>query len=457
MDYLPLFVALRGRTCLLVGGGTVARRKLEWLLRVGAKVVIVAPEVDAETSALAAPAHAEVRRRAFRASDCDGAMLVVSATNDPAVNRAVHEAATARGIWINTVDAAAQSSVIFPSIVDRDPLIVAVGTSGASPTLARVVRGWIEARLPARLGALATLLGKHRAEAKSRIADLDERRRFWERIVDGPIAERVFAGDDVGAERSLVEALSQPRAPSVGTVYLVGGGPGDPDLLTLKAARCLEQADVVLYDNLVSAKVLERVRRDAERIYVGKRRAFPSIRQQAINRLLVDHARAGKRVVRLKGGDPYVFGRGGEETLSLAADGVPCVVVPGITAALGCASYAGIPLTHRDHAQSVRFVVGTRKDGRVNLDWGSLVRADETLVVYMGRSGLREICTELETHGLDRDTPGAVVEWGTLANQRVIEAPLAALADAVDAAHVEGPNILIVGSVVALRRQLHPD
>jgi uroporphyrin-III C-methyltransferase/precorrin-2 dehydrogenase/sirohydrochlorin ferrochelatase len=454
MDYLPLFVALRGRTCVLVGGGSVARRKLEWLVRAGARVVVVAPVLDAQTATLAVQAGIEVRAREFLPSDCDGAVLVVSATNDRAVNRAVHEAATARGIWINTVDAADLSNVIFPSIVDRDPVFVAIGTSGTSPTLARVVRGWIEARLPARLGALATLLGKYRTDAKSRIADLDARRRFWERIVDGPVAERVFSGDDAGAERSLRELLATPDATTVGTVYLVGGGPGDPDLLTLKAARCLEQADVVLYDNLVSPRVLERVRRDAERIYVGKRRAFPSIRQQAINRLLVEHARAGKRVVRLKGGDPYVFGRGGEETLSLAEDGVPCVVVPGITAALGCASYAGIPLTHRDHAQSVRFVVGTRKDGRVNLDWGSLVRADETLVVYMGRSGLREICAELEKHGLDASTPGAVVEWGTLANQRVIEAPLSALADAVDAAQVEGPNILIVGKVVALRRQL---
>src|SRR5262245_12786701 len=456
MDYLPLFVALRGRTCLLVGGGGVARRKLEWLVCAGSRVVLGAPRITDASRALAERGNVVVHERAFTASDCDGAVLVVSATNDPSVNRAVYDAASARGLWINTVDSAPHSNVIFPSIVDRDPVYVAIGTSGSSPTLARTVRGWIEARLPARLGALAKLATKHRAAVKARITDDDARRRFWERVVDGPIAERVYSGDDPGAERLLESALDSPGELATGVVYLIGGGPGDPDLLTLKALRCLEQADVVLYDRLVSDAVLERARRDAERIYVGKGRAFSGIRQESINRMLVEQARSGRRVVRLKGGDPYVFGRGGEETLSLAADGVPCVVVPGITAALGCASYAGIPLTHRDHAQAVRFVVGTRKDGRVNLDWSSLVRADETLVVYMGRSGLREICAELMAHGLEGATPGAVVEWGTLANQRVIEAPIDGLADAVDAALVEGPNILIVGKVVALRRRLQP-
>jgi len=453
MDHLPLFVALKGRPCLLVGGGDVARRKLEWLARVGADVHLVSPRVDAATEELARRSGATLHRRVFSPADVEGKALVIAATDDSAVNEAVYRAATARHIWINTVDSAERSTVVFPSIVDRDPVIVAIGTSGASPTLARLVRGWIEARLPSRLGALARLAARLRTDAKTRLPDLAARRAFWERVLDGDVAERVYQGDDAGAERML-RATLESGVSAVGSVALVGGGPGDPDLLTLKALRYLQQADVVLYDNLVSVGVLDRVRRDAERIYVGKRRAFPGIRQEAINRMLIEHARAGRRVVRLKGGDPFVFGRGGEEIETLVERGIACVVVPGITAALGCASYAGIPLTHRDWAQSVRLVVGTRKDGRVNLDFPRLARDDETLVVYMGLSGLEEICRELMVNGMDAAMPAAVVEWGTLANQRVIEGSLESLPAKVRAANVEGPNTLIVGRVVAVRARI---
>src|SRR4029453_1549396 len=252
MDYLPLFVALRGRKCVLVGGGEIARRKLEWLVRAEARVVLVAPELTAGAAALAERGTVVVHERAFEASDCDGAALVVSATDDPSVNRAVYDVASARGLWVNTVDSAPHSNVIFPSIVDRDPVFVAIGTSGTSPTLARLIRSWIEARLPARLGAVATLAAKHRAAVKTRITDAAARRRFWERVIDGPIAERVYSGDDAGAERLLKSQLASPDELGTGVVYLVGGGPGDPDLLTLKALRCLERADVVLYDKLVS-------------------------------------------------------------------------------------------------------------------------------------------------------------------------------------------------------------
>ncbi|HEX7034613.1 MAG TPA: siroheme synthase CysG [Pseudomonadales bacterium] len=453
MDHLPLFVDLRDRPCLLVGGGEVARRKLELLLRAGARVEIVAPALSEGTRALAEQHELSVHARPFRSDDVAGRWLVIAATNDRDVNAAVYRAAEARQVLVNSVDQPDASSAIFPAIVDREPVLVAVSTGGSSPTLARLVRRWIEARLPARLGTLARFIGERREAAKRALATLPERQRFWQRVIEGPVAEHVYRGDDAGAEAAFEAALTESANEATkGLVALIGAGPGDPELLTLKALRLLHEADVVLYDNLVNRAILDYARRDAELVYVGKRRAFHGVRQEGINALLVQHAKAGRRVVRLKGGDPFIFGRGGEEVEALAGEGIDCVVVPGITAGIGAAGYAGIPLTHRDVSQSVRFVTGHRKDGAINLDWPELARPDQTLVIYMGLPGLEEILSRLVEHGLPPDTPAALVEKATLPEQRVLVGTVSDLSERVQRAGVRGPTTAIVGRVVAYRR-----
>jgi uroporphyrin-III C-methyltransferase / precorrin-2 dehydrogenase / sirohydrochlorin ferrochelatase len=454
MDYLPLFVDLGGRPCLLVGGGEIAHRKLTLLMRAGAAVTIVAPEVAAEVAALAVEHDLTLLRRPFDAGDVAGRFLVIAATDDAEVNRRVFEAATAAHTLVNSVDQPGLSSAIFPAIVDRDPVLVAVSTGGASPTLARQVRGWIEARLPPRLGALAEFVGARRRSVGARLSGVPARQRFWQRILSGAVAESVYRGDEDAARAAFAAALdeAQPDGSPRGLVALIGAGPGDPELLTLKGLRLLQEADVVLYDNLVNRQILEYARRDAERVYVGKKRRFHGIRQEGINALLVEHALAGRSVVRLKGGDPFIFGRGGEEIATLAEHGIDCVVVPGITAGLGAASYAGIPLTHRDVSQSVRFVTGHRQDDRVNLDWPELARADQTLVIYMGLPGLADILEQLAAHGLPGDTPAALVEKATLPEQRVVVGTVSDLAARAEAADVGGPSTTIIGNVVALRR-----
>ena len=453
MEYLPLFVRVAGARCVLVGGGEVAHRRLTTLLRAGARVTVVAPNVIDDVRALCRGEVALVERR-FEPNDVIGAMLVVVATDDAAVNRDVHAAAVRHGILINTVDDAASSTAIFPSIIDRDPVIVAVSTGGRSPMLARRVRTWIEARLPAHFTHAAAALGRWRAQVGDRIGDVGSQRRFWDALLDDPSAQTIYEGDAVRADALIARRLMQWGESSTGFVSLVGAGPGDPALLTLKALQCLERADVVFYDNLVSKGVLDLARRDARRVYVGKRRAFHAVRQESINAMLIDAARAGECVVRLKGGDPFIFGRGGEEIETLAQHGIPFEVVPGITAALGCASYAHIPLTHRDWAQSVRFVTGNLTGDRVNLDWPELAKPDQTLVIYMGLRGLPEICRELVAHGMDPQTPAALVARGTLPGQQVIVSSLGELAEAVRDADPHGPTTVIVGRVVSLRSRL---
>jgi len=453
MEYLPLFIKVANQRCLLVGGGEVARRKLEWLVQAGAHVSVVAPEIDDAVRVLLAD-HGEIHTRKFEAEDVVGKLLVVAATNDAAVNRSVHLAATRAGILVNTVDDRALSSAIFPSIVNRDPVIVAVSTGGRSPTLARRIRSLIEARLPSRIGTLAESLGRWRAPVRTVMPDVAARRRFWDGLLDSGVPNAIYEGNVELAEALFEERLSSADPTSVGFVSLVGAGPGAADLLTLKALRCIERADVVFYDNLVSAEILTMTRRDARQVYVGKRRAFASVRQESINVMLVESARAGERVVRLKGGDPFIFGRGGEEIETLAEQGVPFEVVPGITAALGCASYANIPLTHRDWAHSVRFVTGNLSGDRINLDWPELAKPDQTLVVYMGLRGLAEIARQLIAHGMNPQMPSALIARGTLPDQQVIEAPIGALPDTVAAASVHGPTIVIIGRVVALRGRL---
>lgn len=452
MRYLPLFVDVRGRSCLLVGAGDVAARKLELLLAAGAQVTIVAPKIGTRARELAANAQVRVLEREYQSTDLDGMRLVIAATNESAVNERVYFDADSLNILANSVDQPEISNTIFPALIDRDPVLVAVSTGGHAPTLARTVRGWIEARLPARLGALARFIGERRDIVKGALPSVTTRQRFWDRFLAGPGPEALYAGDDLAAAASFKQLLSAHDERDQPLVALVGAGPGDPELLTLRAHRLLQQADVVLYDNLVDRRIVALARRDAEKIYVGKRRRDHGVGQGGIHELLVEHARAGRRVVRLKGGDPYIFGRGGEEVEALAAAGLRCAVVPGITAALGAASAAGIPLTHRDLSQSVRFVTGHRAEDRINLDWPELAKPGQTVVIYMGRGGLGEILAQLQLHGLSANTPAALVANATLADQRVIQGTISSLADQVENADLSGPTITFVGEVVALRR-----
>ncbi len=449
MDTLPLFLNLDNQPCVVVGAGSVAARKVETLARVRARITVVAPHTHAAIDALADTGAVRLMRREFVDEDVRGALLAIAATGDREVNRRVFDACRARGVLVNTVDDPDLCTAIFPGIIDRAPVTVAVSTGGASPSLARHLRERIEQVLPAGTGRLAQFLARRRPEINRAQPDARARRRFWDRVLDGAVPHLVEAGSEDAADAELARLAREP-APS-GFVSLVGAGPGDPDLLTVKALRTLQRADIVYYDNLVSAAVLDRCRRDAERVYVGKRRAFHGTRQAEINELLLDSARAGRRVVRLKGGDPFVFGRGGEEIETLRGEGVHFEVVPGITAALGCAAYAGIPLTHRDWAQSVRFVTGHLQGDAVNLDWPELARPGQTLVVYMGLAGLARLTARLVEHGMDGATPAATISRGTLPDQAVVSATVATLADAVERAHLPGPTTTIIGAVVALR------
>lgn len=454
MDFLPLFHNLQGRHVLVVGGGEIALRKARLLADAGACLRVVAPEIDSQLVALVEQSQGLVHRRGYASGDLEGAVLVIAATDDEPLNAQISRDAQARGVPVNVVDAPALCSVIFPAIVDRSPLIVAVSSAGDAPVLARLIRAKIETWIPSAYGQLAGLAKRFRQQVKQLFPDVQQRRVFWEDVFQGPIAERVLSGQPAEAERMLAERVAGGAPKSLGEVYLVGAGPGDPDLLTFRALRLMQQADVVLYDRLVAEPIIEMCRRDAERIYVGKRRADHAVPQEQINRLLIDLAKQGKRVLRLKGGDPFIFGRGGEEIGELAAHGIPFQVVPGITAASGCAAYAGIPLTHRDHAQSVRFVTGHLKDGSSDLPWADLTSPGQTLVFYMGLVGLPIICEQLVRHGRSADTPAALVQQGTTRNQRVFTGTLGNLPQLVAEHEVHAPTLVIVGEVVKLRDQL---
>lgn len=454
MDFLPLFHNLQGRHVLVVGGGEIALRKARLLADAGACLRVVAPEIDSQLVALVEQSQGLVHHRGYASGDLEGAVLVIAATDDEPLNAQISRDAQARGVPVNVVDAPALCSVIFPAIVDRSPLIVAVSSAGDAPVLARLIRAKIETWIPSAYGQLAGLAKRFRQQVKQLFPDVQQRRVFWEDVFQGPIAERVLSGQPAEAERMLAERVAGGAPKPLGEVYLVGAGPGDPDLLTFRALRLMQQADVVLYDRLVAEPIIEMCRRDAERIYVGKRRADHAVPQEQINRLLIDLAKQGKRVLRLKGGDPFIFGRGGEEIGELAALGIPFQVVPGITAASGCAAYAGIPLTHRDHAQSVRFVTGHLKDGSSDLPWADLTSPGQTLVFYMGLVGLPIICEQLVRHGRSADTPAALVQQGTTRNQRVFTGTLGNLPQLVAEHEVHAPTLVIVGEVVKLRDQL---
>lgn len=452
MDFLPLFHKLQDRPVLVIGGGEVALRKARLLSDAGARVRVVAPDIRSELQELAGPAG--IFLRGYQTGDLQGVALVIAATDDEPLNARISAEAQALGIPVNVVDAPKLCSVIFPAIVDRSPLIVAVSSGGDAPVLARLIRAKIETWIPASYGQLASLGKRFRDRVKGLFPDVQQRRVFWEDVFQGQVAESLFAGKPEEGERLLEARLAGAAPRALGEVYLVGAGPGDPDLLTFRALRLMQQADVVLYDRLVAPAIIELCRRDAERIYVGKRRAEHAVPQERINQLLIELAREGKRVLRLKGGDPFIFGRGGEEIEQLAAEGIPFQVVPGITAASGCAAYAGIPLTHRDHAQSVRFVTGHLKDGSSDLAWQDLVAPGQTLVFYMGLVGLAGICQALIDHGRAADTPAALIQQGTTQNQRVFTGTLASLPQLVAEQEVHAPTLVIVGEVVTLRDKL---
>ena len=456
MNYFPVFFDLTGQKVLVVGGGEVALRKVALLERSGASITLVAPEVLPELRERAAAGKIQVQIREFLPEDLVGARLVIVATARRAVNRWIASLSEARAIPVNVVDDREASRFIVPAIIDRDPVMVAISTAGTSPVLARRLRERLEAAIPKKIGALASWLRALRHAARRRLLDTNERRRFFETIVDGPAARRFIDGDVRGAQSIAQQLLARTSAAprTHGEVTLVGAGPGDPELLTLKALRALQDADVILYDRLVPRGVLDMARRDAAQICVGKAAGSIGSTQEAINALLIEHALLGKRVVRLKGGDPFIFGRGGEELEALLEARISFSVIPGVTAAAGCAAYAGIPLTHRDHAHSVTFVTAhADKDGR-EPDWRALAKPGITAVFYMGLSRVEHIAAELVAHGAAAALPAAIVAQGTLEDQRVIVGTLATIADATAAANVQSPALLVVGEVVSLHHSL---
>ena len=456
MEQLPVSLYLKGRKVVVTGAGTSAARKAERALQAGARVLVIAPEIGAEFDALDREPNLSFRVGEPEPDDFTDAAVAFLAMEDAEKDRSQRAMAKAKGALVNVPDRPELCDFSMPSIVDRSPLSIAIASAGASPLLTRLIKERLETTIPASFGELAQFLRSIRAEVEHRIPDKEKRRHFLETLLEGTIADMVLAGEEARARELLGQQLSalDPDKPAMGEVYLVGGGPGDPDLLTFRALRLMQRADVVVFDRLIGSPLLDLVRRDAERIYVGKRRAEHTMAQEDISKLLVALAREGKRVLRLKGGDPFIFGRGGEEIELLAAEGIPFQVVPGVTAAAGCASYAGIPLTHRDHAQACVFVTGHTKTGRVSLDWKHLVQPNQTVVIYMGLAVLAETMHDFRSHGADPGLPVAVVENGTKANQRVVIGTVDDIAEKSRAAGLRGPALIIIGTVVSLHEKL---
>lgn len=456
MEFLPLFFDLKGRDVVVVGGGEVALRKAALLAKAHSKVTVISPEIHPDLSDLIKKNNGIILNKEFSESDIASPSLIVAATNQKEINAQIAKIAQAQNIPVNVVDEPSLCTFIFPAIVDRSPIIAAVSSGGSSPVLARILRAKLETVLPSAYGRLALLAERYRTSVKQKFDKVNLRRGFWEKILNGPVAELMFAGKENDAEQLLKETLEQdaPVKRELGEVYLVGAGPGDPDLLTFKALRLMQQADVVLYDRLVSEPILNLCRRDAQMINVGKARANHLVPQEGINQLLVDFAKKGHRVLRLKGGDPFIFGRGGEEIQELAENGVPFQVVPGITAAAGCSSYAGIPLTHRDYAQSVRFVTGHLKNDTTDLPWHELAYSNQTIVFYMGLMGLPTICEQLIKHEMPRTTPIALVQKGTTPEQKVLIGTLDTMVDILSKEQIKAPTLIIVGEVVSLHDRL---
>ncbi|MGZ8257779.1 MAG: siroheme synthase CysG [Methylotenera sp.] len=455
MQALPIFINITNRLCVVIGGGEVATRKVAMLLKANAAVTLISPDICPELQALAEAQKIQYTQASYTAAHLQCACLVIAATDDAAVNEAVSLNAKALNIPVNVIDAPDLCTFTMGSIIERSPVVIAVSSEGNAPVLARYIRTKIETMLPAGYGRIAAIAGEFREQVKAKFSTTQARRRFWEDVLQGPMVERVLSGQEQAARELLHDALSDASdAACKGEVFLVGGGPGDPDLLTFRALRLMQQCDVCVYDKLVSPEVMELVRRDAELIYVGKARDQHTLPQEEINELLAKLALQGKRVLRLKGGDPFIFGRGGEEIETLMARGVPFQVVPGITAANGVSSYAGIPLTHRDYAQACLFITGHLKEGAIDLDWVAMSRPRQTVVIYMGLVGLADICKQLIAHGVSPDMPAAVIQQGTTQRQRVVAATLKDLAAKVGAAEMKPPCLTIIGEVVQLREKL---
>ena len=457
MSLLPLFIDIKNKPCLVVGGGKIALRKVKMLNKAEAAIVIIAPDICPELQSHCENSDIIVHTREFIKTDINQQTLIIAATNNMTLNKHISDLAKQQNILVNVADDFKQGDIVLPSVIDRDPIQIAVTTGGASPVLARLLRRNLERCTPSAYGSLASLVEKYRQETTKSIPDETARRRFWEEVLQGPIAEMVLAGKLSDAEETIKNKLTNKDLSNhdIGEVYLVGAGPGDPDLLTFRALRLMQQADAVVYDRLVSDQIMDLVRQDAEKIYAGKQRSKHALQQESINQLLVRLAKQGKRVLRLKGGDPFIFGRGGEEIETLMEEGIHFQVVPGITAAAGCASYSGIPLTHRDHAQACIFVTGHLRDGTVNLNWDMLAHSNQTLVFYMGLHGLNIICKQLYKHGLASNTPAALISKGTTPEQKVLIGDLTSLPSLVDEQHVNSPTLIIIGSVVSLHSKLH--
>lgn len=458
MDYLPIFLNIQKRACLVVGGGSIALRKVTLLLQAGADVQVVSPLLHHELNMLSQQQKITYYPQAFESSCLKDCVLVIAATNDRQVNRKVSESAKARNIPVNVVDDPDLCTFIMPSIVDRSPLMIAISSGGRSPVLARLLRARLEMLIPHAYARLAAYAAKFRQQVKHHFTHVDKRRRFWEKVLQGKFAEMVLAGKDKAAQTYFQQLLDNEQDNIIeeteGEVYLVGAGPGNPDLLTFRAMRLMQQADVVVYDRLVSPAILDMVRRDATRIYAGKERSRHTLAQESINQLLVRLAKEGKHVLRLKGGDPFIFGRGGEEIETLSSHRISFQVVPGITAASGVAAYAGIPLTHRDYAQSCIFVTGHLRNNSIDLDWSSLARPHQTIVIYMGLLGLPVLCRQLIVHGLPANTPAAIIQQGTIQTQKIVIGTLKTLPDLAATAQLIPPTLIIVGEVVQLHQKL---
>lgn len=461
MQALPIFFNIKNRHCVVIGGGEVATRKVMMLLKASASITLYSPDICHELSEMAESGKIKYIHTCFEPSQLTGACMVIAATDDEAVNIAVSLAAKAQNIPVNVVDAPDLCTFTMGSIIDRSPVVIAISSEGNAPVLARYIRAKIETMLPATYGRIADIAGEFRDKVKEKFATTQARRIFWEGVLQGSFVERVLSGQEQAAREQLAVLIGDADATkNQGEVFLVGGGPGDPDLLTFRALRLMQQCDVCVYDKLVSPEVMELVRRDAELIYVGKSRDQHTMPQEEINELLARLALQGKRVLRLKGGDPFIFGRGGEEIETLMEHGVPFQVVPGITAANGVSSYAGIPLTHRDYAQACLFITGhlkanINKELVLDLDWVAMSRPRQTVVIYMGLVGLKEICEKLIDHGVASTMPVAVVQQGTTQRQKVVTATLADLAQKVEAAGMKPPCLTIIGEVVQLREKLN--
>jgi len=458
LDHLPIFLDVRGRTVIVAGGGTLAARRVERALNAGARVKLFTRELSGEFRNFQANDAFAVFLRDLEAADLEGAILAYGAEEDLARDKRLYALAKAAGVLVNVADTMELCDFITPAILDRSPIVAAISSSGASPILARIIKAELESAIPATFGDLSAFLARFRAEVATRIGDGVRRRRFWEDISTSIVSERVMAGDIAGAETALRDKLAllddAAGGTAVGEVYLVGTGPGDPDLLTFRALRLMQRADVVLYDRLIGPSILDLVRRDATRIYVGKQPDDHTLAQEDITQMLVRLAKEGQRVLRLKGGDPFIFGRGGEEIDEIARHGIPFQVVPGITAAAGCAAYAGIPLTHRDHAQSCAFVTGHGKEGKVDLNWEALIQPRQTVAIYMGLATIDRVMAEFIAHGASPELPVAVIDNGTRKQQRVVTGTLADIAGKTVAAGLKGPSIIIMGTVVTLRERL---